>query len=233
MIQKTLFELDAARSGELQGAIDSVAEAGIEERGAIFTRRAVVEFILDLAGYRADADLLHYRLLEPSCGRGDFLLVALDRLFNAYQRTGGKIEDCGPILRDSICAVELHRETFRATQARIRQFLLERGIPQTTTEDLVATWLVQDDFLLCQLPSDFTHIVGNPPYVRLERIPEVLLQEYRARYKTVYDRADLYVPFIERSLSLLAPHGRLGFICSDRWLKNRYGGPLRKIIAKD
>jgi hypothetical protein len=233
MMQKTLFELDAARSGELQDAIDLVAAAGIEERGAVFTRRAVVEFILDLAGYRADTDLLHYRLLEPSCGRGDFLLVALARLLDAYQRTGGKIEECALILRNAVRAVELHHATFLGVQARIRQFLLERGVPPTTAEDLVAAWLVQDDFLLCQLPSDFTHIVGNPPYVRLERIPEALLHEYRARYRTVYDRADLYVPFIERSLSLLASHGRLAFICSDRWLKNRYGGPLRKIIAKD
>jgi hypothetical protein len=30
---------------------------------------------------------------------------------------------------------------------------------------------------------------------------------------------------------LLASEGRLGFICADRWLKNRYGGPLRRFIA--
>ena len=47
----------------------------------------------------------------------------------------------------------------------------------------------------------------------------------------MYDRADLYVPFIERSLSLLKKGGVLGFICADRWVKNRYGGPLRKLIA--
>jgi hypothetical protein len=35
------------------------------------------------------------------------------------------------------------------------------------------------------------------------------------------DRADLYDPFIERSLRLLTDSGRLGFICADRWMKNR------------
>jgi hypothetical protein len=48
----------------------------------------------------------------------------------------------------------------------------------------------------------------------------------------MYDRADLYIPFIERSLSMLAQGGSLGFICADRWMKNRYGGPLRSLIAK-
>ena len=52
-----------------------------------------------------------------------------------------------------------------------------------------------------------------------EMIPGPLLAEYRDRYVTLYDRADLYVPFIERSLSMLANAGSLGFICSDRWTK--------------
>ena len=62
-------------------------------------------------------------------------------------------------------------------------------------------------------------------------IPAPLLDEYRRRYPTMYDRADLYIPFIERSLRLLAEGGGLGIICADRWMKNRYGGPLRKLVA--
>ena len=74
-------------------------------------------------------------------------------------------------------------------------------------------------------------MVGNPPYVRQELIPAGVLAEYRARYQTLYDRADLYVPFIEASLFALEPGGTLGFICSDRWMKNKYGGPLRGMVA--
>jgi hypothetical protein len=59
------------------------------------------------------------------------------------------------------------------------------------------------------------------------------MAENRRRYETIYDRAENYIPFIERSLSLLARGGKLGFICADRWLKNRYGGPLRNYVAKN
>ncbi len=31
---------------------------------------------------------------------------------------------------------------------------------------------------------------------------------------------------------MLAQGGNLGFICADRWIKNRYGWPLRSLIAK-
>jgi len=41
----------------------------------------------------------------------------------------------------------------------------------------------------------------------------------------------LYVPFIERSLENLEVGGTLAFICSDRWMKNKYGGPLRAMVA--
>ena len=30
----------------------------------------------------------------------------------------------------------------------------------------------------------------------------------------------------------LAEGGVLGFICADRWMKNRYGGPLRKLVSE-
>lgn len=228
----TLFDFEPTRSTELQQAIDLVADAGIEERGAIFTRREVVEFVLDLAGYHPGANLVHTRLLEPSFGRGDFLLAAIERLLTAYTQNGGQMNDAGDALRNCIRAVELHRDTFHASRKCVHALLLKYEIPLAATDTLVDTWLLRDDFLLCELPGNFTHIIGNPPYVRQERIPDALLTCYRARYKTMYDRADLYIPFIERGLQLVAPHGRLAFICADRWMKNRYGGPLRKLIAE-
>ena len=59
------------------------------------------------------------------------------------------------------------------------------------------------------------------------------MSEYRKRYATIYDRADLYIPFIESCLANLSQNGILGFICADRWMKNKYGGALRAMIAKD
>ena len=71
--------------------IDLVAAAGIEARGAVFTRREVVEFILDLAGYREDMNLIRTRLLEPACGQGDFLFVVLERLIASFIHHNGQL----------------------------------------------------------------------------------------------------------------------------------------------
>jgi hypothetical protein len=62
-------------------AVEAQTAAGVEERGAIFTRREVVELILDLAGYTTAEPLHEKRLLEPSFGHGDFLLEPLPGCF--------------------------------------------------------------------------------------------------------------------------------------------------------
>ena len=201
-----------------------------EARGAIYTRREVVDFILDLVGYVESKPLHTLRLLEPSFGGGDFLLPAVRRLIRAWRAAGGG--DCQRDLLGAIYAVEIHAESFATTKAELLALLNAENISGDDAEALTESWLHQGDFLLMPLNSPFDFVVGNPPYVRQELIPEDLLLEYRARYRTIYDRADLYIPFIERSLSVLKPGGSLGFICADRWMKNRYGGPLRKYVSQ-
>jgi hypothetical protein len=215
-------------------AVSELANAGVEARGAIFTRREVVDFILDLVGYKADQMLQRARILEPATGQGDFLLPTIDRLFESYERVParerrGVVEDLGDCLR----AVELHQVSYKKSRALALRGLQDKGVSEIDAEALCDLWLRQGDFLLSPLEGKFTHVVGNPPYVRQELIPEALLAEYRRRFSTIYDRADIYVPFIERSLSLLVPGGSLGFICADRWMKNRYGGPLRRMVAEN
>ena len=214
----------------VEEALVALAEAGREERGAIFTRREVVEFMLDLVGYTASRPLHNLRVLEPAFGEGDFLLLAIARLLTAWKSATDQ-DDPVHALSDAIRAVELHSRTFAATRDKVLAVLTADGITEKAAVTLADHWLINADFLLTLLPHPFHCVVGNPPYVRQELIPDALLAEYRTRYTTVFDRADLYVPFIERSLTCLEPGGALGFICADRWIKNRYGGPLRQLIA--
>src|SRR5581483_4920174 len=56
--------------------------------GEVFTRRWVVDLILDLVGYTPDKDLAAQRLVEPSCGTGAFLVPVVDRLIASSQSHG-------------------------------------------------------------------------------------------------------------------------------------------------
>lgn len=227
-----MFE-SAERHPEVHAAISHMAGHCETGRGAVFTRPEVVEAILDLVGYRSELPLHQSRLLEPSFGAGDFLLAALERLLVAFVRGGGTPATAAVDLADAIRAVELHQDTFDSVRLNLCDRLIEWGLSATDSAALCAKWLVRDDFLLTPLDGSFDFVVGNPPYVRQERIPAALLGEYRRRFQTLYDRADLYVPFFERALDLLGGEGVLGYICTNRWLKNRYGGPLRDKISRD
>ena len=210
-------------------AVDKLSQGSTShERGAVFTRIEVVEFMLDLAGYTSDKPLHRFRLLEPSFGGGEFLLEVVRRLLTAWKADGQKSS-----LDDCIRGIELHTETFKGAKADLLALLSQEGISNAEASRLASHWLSSGDFLLAPIVGEFDFVVGNPPYVRQELIPQALIGQYRKLYSTLYDRADLYVPFIERSLRLLRQDGILAFICADRWTKNRYGGPLRAFVSKD
>lgn len=200
-------------------------------RGAIYTRQETVDFILNLVGYLPDRPLHHYTLLEPSFGNGDFLVRAVERLVTSYLRMGN-LDTAVNNLKSAIVGIEIAAAAAAETVGRLTELLSGFGFDLDQTCSLLSGWLRNDDFLLADIRSRFDFVVGNPPYVRQEMVPDRLMAEYRSRYETIYDRADLYVPFIERSLKLLKDEGILGFICADRWMKNKYGGPLRAMVAR-
>ncbi len=88
-----LFAGIEPRPREVEEALEQLSASEAEERGAIFTRREVVEFILDLAEYTTENKLADYCLLEPSFGEGEFLLVVIERLLLSYFEHGGSIAE--------------------------------------------------------------------------------------------------------------------------------------------
>ena len=64
-----------------------------DEHGEVFTRRWVVELILDLAGFTADRDLGGLVAVEPSCGAGAFLVPMTERLIESCSRHGRPLSD--------------------------------------------------------------------------------------------------------------------------------------------
>jgi hypothetical protein len=224
-IQPALFD---AVPGAVSPASAPALPLDAKARGAVFTKPAVVDFMLDLLGYTPDRPLAQLRLLEPSFGSGSFLLRAADRLLTAWRRDG---DEDDTVLDPAVRAVELDEVTFAAARREVVALLLRHGVPELSAGRIARRWLVQGDFLTTPLDGGFDVIVGNPPYVRQELLSEGQLAFYRSAFPTMVGRADLYVAFFERSLGLLAPGGRLSFICADAWTKNDYGRELRRLVT--
>lgn len=200
----------------------------------MYTKPEIVALILDLAGYDPlRVRLAEHRLLEPSCGNGAFMVEVIERLIASERRaTSGATDWSSPGLDRAIMALDISEQAVDHTRRLIAEVLVRHDCPNARARDLANAWTLQTDFLLHDWRhEEFDFIIGNPPYVRLEDIPDRVLREYRSAYRTATDRADLYIPFFERGLTLLGSRGTLAFICANRFAKNQYGAALRKMIA--
>lgn len=196
--------------------------------GEVFTRRWVVDVLLDLTGYTADKDLGALRLLEPSCGSGAFLGPAVERLLASALAHGRRTQD----LADAVRAYDLRAVHVAASRRVCREILQEAGVAEAEAEALSTVWVSQADFLLDDLDdraADFA--IGNPPYIRYDDLDDFTAAEYRRRWGTMRGRGDIFVGFFERCLRILTAGGCLGFICADRWMRNQYGAALRELVA--
>jgi hypothetical protein len=198
-----------------------------ESKGVVYTKRWVVELLLDLAGYRAENNLLDALAVEPSAGDGAFLRPMIERLLDSCRRLNKPISAC----RKSLIAFELDEES--ASRARIltTAVLTEHGVKLSVAEDLARFWVHTGDYLLDATSSEADFVIGNPPCVRLEDIPEETALFYREAYPAMRGRADLYVAFFEAALRQLNEGGVCAFICADRWMRNQYGAELRQLIT--
>ncbi|WP_081426416.1 Eco57I restriction-modification methylase domain-containing protein [Sorangium cellulosum] len=199
-----------------------------EAHGVVLTKPHVVNLILDLAGYTADRDLASLSLLEPACGHGAFLVPAAERLISSARRHDRDLRD----IESAIRAYDIEPDHVGRARLAVSGALARLGLPPDDARRLSDAWIAHGDFLLTSQGRRFDAVVGNPPYIRIEQLSPELQEEYRQRYRSLYDRADLYVAFIERGLDLLAPGGVLSFICADRWTLNRYGAPLRRMLSR-
>jgi type I restriction-modification system DNA methylase subunit len=80
----------------------------------------------------------------------------------------------------------------------------------------------------------FDACIGNPPYIRQEKIEhkdkwnELAQKEWNL--EKINQQSDLYVYYLMHTASFLKDGGRLGYVISSSWLDVSYGGGLQKYL---
>lgn len=198
----------------------SLAASRLEEGhdyGAVFTRRWVVELILDLVGYVPAADLAVQWAIEPACGSGAFLGPIVERLSRSCRQHGRRISEAA----DAIRACDLQPGHVAESRRVVEECLLADGWDRVDVRRLAERWVEHDDFLLGRHElGSADYVIGNPPYIRLEAVSETRSAAYRRTCVTMGGRADVYVGFFEVGLKTLRPGRALGFICADRYAQS-------------
>ena len=119
--------------------------------------------------------------------------------------------------------------------------LLESGGWDAVTARKLASWDPYDQNASAEFfdtewmfgeTNGFDVVIGNPPYVRPHKLSSEFKKELWKRFTTFEKKADLYVCFIEKSLSLLRPRGAFAFIVSNGCLRLDSFEVLREFILK-
>jgi hypothetical protein len=80
--------------------------------------------------------------------------------------------------------------------------------------------------------AGFDVVIGNPPYVRQEKLGS-FKPYFAARYPETYDGvADLYIYFYQQGLQLTRGGGRMSYIVTNKWMRSGYGQSLRTFFAQ-
>lgn len=217
MLKKSEFSIEECGVVYAQGVNGLIDGAEVLHAACgIYTRPIVVDMILDAVGWRSEQDLFHRRLLEPASGDGAFVVAAAERLLQSFAVHSRALQP--DFLTDRILAFEIHANEAAKCRAAVIQLLIKHGLTDSDAKDLAAAWVKEADFLMWPLMSgSFTHVVGNPPYLRWSKLPTLLRSRYEQALPRTAARGDLFLPFLDRGIEALKVGGKLGFVCTDRW----------------
>ncbi len=135
----------------------------------------------------------------------------------------------------------------RQTDARLRRQLAKQlqsaGFPAASANQIAqwepfdqnapaAQWF--DPEYMFGAPHGFDIVIGNPPYIQLQKDGGKLGNLYENAGFTTYARTgDIYQLFYEKGCQLLKPDtGLLAYITSNSWLKAEYGKSTRRWFAE-
>lgn len=79
----------------------------------------------------------------------------------------------------------------------------------------------------------FDVIIGNPPYIPIQKIKSLAREFYESQhFKTYSNTGDIYYLFYERSHQIMKKGGILTYITSNSWMKTDAGQKLRDYFIK-
>ena len=185
-------------------------------------------------GYYTPFELAHYlvkwgiredtrRILEPSCGDGNFIMASLQYLADISVPTA------------EFTAIELMVDELNKAKESVSHFI-GNGLKNSTQPEI--EWICQDFFAAyshLQQQEKFDLVIGNPPFIRFQYFDEdsrnlAFSHLRQAGYKPT-KLANAWAAFVQLSIELLKEGGRLAMVIPAELLQVKYAHELRNRLA--
>src|SRR3569623_275076 len=194
----------------------------VAKLGVVYPPRAVAAQIVErtlaplVAGKSGDA-ILALRVCDFAGGEGAFLVEVVRFLAAAH---GGR-DAARLVAQHCVFGADIDPAAVATARAVVEGFACG-PVPAAhlrTGDALALAW------------DRFAAVVGNPPYIRQEKLAPATKQALRG-YASYDGVADLYVYFLELAHRLTRESGRYGVIVPAKWLPAAYARPLRAWPAR-
>lgn len=201
---------------------------------------------------RAQNDLMHYVVLDPACGSGNFLYVAyreLRRIEAALRRRATDMRRSSGLREQQTLAVYfplsnmkgIELEPFAVQLARVTLWMGhklavdELGLDETVLPLADLSGIRRGDALRMDWPRADA-IIGNPPYHGSQRLRRELGDDYVEWLKSEFGIGvkDYAVYWFRKAHERLEPGGRAGLVATNSISQNRNREPsLEWIVEND
>ncbi|HEY9854408.1 MAG TPA: N-6 DNA methylase [Stenomitos sp.] len=224
--------------GELLGALFETHLNPVQRKkhGAFYTPRPIVDYLLDATLPEKHLPLSKgFRVLDPSCGAGNFLSAALEALFErvwtAQTGSEGRYLRLKRVMEHHLYGLDLNPWAIRLAQIRLNfvQLKLVPELKRPLKAHLLGRNTLQDHD--ARLEAGFDVIVGNPPYGA--EISEQDKRFFQRHYRLGNGRQETTALFIERSAKLLKPKGRMGLVVPHGITRTGAYAECRRLLVED
>lgn len=167
-------------------------------------------------------EMEHDSLIDPRIGLIEKEIESLYHSHFSTQRRDQKLNLQRRIksLRDEIAKILAESLMSPAKGKRIAKW--DPFDPQSCADFFDPHWMFG-----ISVAHGFDVTIGNPPYVRADEQSEANIAQRKAileskQYETLWEKWDLFVPFLERSYKVLRPGGVSTMIVSDAFCHSKY-----------
>lgn len=193
--------------------------------GAFFTPPSITNYIaseLITSGSQ--------KICDPSCGCGAFLIAAIELLRKQFNK---KIINS---IENLIFGVDILDYSIRRCKIILSLLALLNNEDKENInfniyqrDSLKVDW--KELFPLIMHKGGFDVVIGNPPYVKFQDLPDNLRKDLFRNWKTLKTGTyNLYFAFFELGISLIKDNGKLGYITPNNYFTSLAGIHLREFL---
>ena len=193
----------------------------MKSKGQFFTPPFIVNKILDEVNFFENG--LKKSILDPACGDGRFLVEIAKRVIkysppNQLKRNLEYIEGW-----------DIDENVIKLAKENLDKLIRPLNIKVSWNLKIQDSLKIENNLFE---NYRYHYIVGNPPYIRIQNLPEESRKFFKKKFKLFSGNSDIFILFFELIFDILDKDGICGLITPNSYFSTESAKLLRKEFEK-